>query len=157
MQNHSSPHFRPSRLVEGLRRFGSDTRGSASVEFAVVMSGLIMVASAIAAFCLYLATSSEVQQLAADLSRQSLTYVDRGYEEAEICENLQTLYLPSLSEGLPLIQTDRVLAVTCQMESGGGTLRVYVSYDLAGTMAQRFGRLIQLDIPQMQRAAELVL
>lgn len=134
-----------------------DESGAATVEFVVVVSGLILVACTIGALCLYLATNSDVQQIAADLSRRSLTYVDRGFDESEVCAQLRSHHLQSLAEGLPMIDPDRVTEVRCAYDESGHKLKVLVSYDLAGTLAQRFGLLIGMDIDELNRAAELVL
>lgn len=149
--------IRIAALRRAIHRFRSDQSGSATVEFAVVASGLILLCCAIAAICLLLAVASDVQQFAADLSRRSLSYVDRGYDEAEVCAELRNHHVRSLAEVMPLLEPDRVASVNCAFGGTGDTMKVVVSYDIAGTMTQRFGMLVGLNFAELNRAAELVL
>ncbi|WP_226780748.1 TadE/TadG family type IV pilus assembly protein [Oceaniglobus trochenteri] len=146
-----------SLVKKRTERFLRAEDGNISVEFVILLPGIFLVCLTIAAICLYFATLSDVQQLASDMTRLSLTYVDRAIPTNELCLALQSDLMPKLAEGLPFVTPERVNSVICHSGESGRTISVMVQYDLAETLAHRLGGLIGFTIPNLSGSAEMVL
>lgn len=111
----------------------------------------------IAATCLYFSTLSDVQQLASDMTRLSLTYVDRNFAEDAVCNSLKADILPHLIDELHLLSQSRVVDITCQSGTGVESFAVAVRYDMSGTLPHRLGALAGFSISSLAGSAEMLL
>ncbi|WP_108483962.1 TadE/TadG family type IV pilus assembly protein [Oceaniglobus ichthyenteri] len=140
-----------------IQRFLRREDGSISVEFAILFPGILLVCLSMAAIAMYFATLSDVQHLASDMTRLSLTYVDRAFPIDQICLSLQSDVLPKLVEGLPFVTAERVSDVICHSQDAGRSIMVAITYDLSETLAHRLGTLIGFSVTEMSGSAEMLL
>ena len=117
-----------------------------------LISGSLMIILTFIALSVYTATLSDIQQVASDLTRQSLRYVDMGNDSDGMCRSLQAEVLPELAGEFAFVTTDRIAGIDCELASDRTRISVRVTYDLDGHYLQRFGRSVGLDIGQVTRA-----
>lgn len=114
--------------------------GNVTVEFVILFPLLMALVLLIGSASLHLALSGDVQQLAHELARASLSFAG----ETDWCQRLRTEWLHPVSENLPMLAETRVVGLTCALEPGQNMARITVVYDADGTLAHIFGRMIGL-------------
>lgn len=128
-----------------------EERGAVSVEFAVIIPGVLLLLSLFVSASFLLATDSDVQQLAHELARGSLAVFDTTQPIEEGCNELRAQLLPELVHGLPLLEAQRVVSVRCDFNEATSFLTVGIEYDLRGTFGSVAGRLVGLDLDSVAR------
>ena len=126
--------------------------GTSTVEFVILFPAIILIILSFISLSLYMATLSDVQQVASDLTRLSLRYVDMGGNSESVCSALQTEVLPSLSQEFAFVASERITGIACAIADDGSRVSVSVTYNLDGHYLQRFGSSVGLDISQFARA-----
>lgn len=137
------PVFRRSSASEFLQ---ADS-GASTVEFVILLPFMISFLALVAAASLYFAMASDVQQLAHELARSALPVLD----EEDWCEDVTARMVTPLAENLPLLDAERVQGVECALDEATGIASVTVDYNLQGTLAAFFGRLIGMDFSRFVR------
>ncbi|WP_127107623.1 TadE/TadG family type IV pilus assembly protein [Pararhodobacter zhoushanensis] len=133
----------------GFKAWARDENGASTVEFVVLLPFLVGMLGLIGSASLYFAVSSDVQQLAHELARASLSVVDDG----NWCDDLRTTRATALAENLPTLNPERVSAVDCARDQASGLLRVTVLYDTRGTLGEILGSAIGLQFDSFQRSS----
>lgn len=135
-----------------VRRFRSDESGTSSVEFVIIFPAIVIVILTFVAISTYIATLSDVQQVASDLARQSVRYVDMGENQDELCNSLSDDILPGLTQQFSFATETRITGVDCTMSADRTDISVSVTYDLNGHYIQRFGKTVGLDVGVFTRS-----
>ncbi|MCW1933634.1 TadE/TadG family type IV pilus assembly protein [Pararhodobacter zhoushanensis] len=133
----------------GIKAWARDENGASTVEFVVLLPFLIGMLGLIGSASLYFAVSSDVQQLAHELARASLSVADNG----NWCDDLRTTRATALAQNLPTLNPERVSAVDCAHDQASGLLRVTVLYDTRGTLGEILGSAIGLQFDSFQRSS----
>lgn len=126
--------------------------GASTVEFVLLLPFMIGFLGLIAASSLYLALSSDVQQLAHELARASLPRAESTQTEAD-CDSLRDRWVPPLASNLPMLDAARVLAVNCRQDTDADILQVTVDYDTRGTLAAILGGLVGMEFDSFRRSS----
>jgi Flp pilus assembly protein TadG len=135
-----------------LREQSRDESGASTVEFVILLPFLIGFLGLVATASLYLALSSDVQQLAHELARAALPDAQSTDTEAE-CDALGDRWVSPLATNLPLLQPERVTGVSCQVDPSTRILRVAVNYDTRGTLGNILGSVIGLRYESFSRSS----
>lgn len=140
-----------------LRKSLLDESGSATIEFVILFPAILLLIAAIAFTSIYIATISDVQQVASELSRQSVRYVNLGYDGERICSELTEDILPLVTGSLAFVSSDRFTAPVCNLQGGVSQFLVSIDYNLSGTPLQRFGAVVGFDFQTISRQSSLIL
>lgn len=140
-----------------FRNFRTDTSGSATVEFVILFPAIVMMILAIIALCIFIACLSEVHQLATELTRMSVRYVDLGYSSTDICQRLSDDVLPRSLEGLVFVDIGALETVQCSVMQVPDTTSVAVTYDFGRSEFGGVLGLIGMDGLQVTRSALMYL
>ncbi|WP_423602363.1 TadE/TadG family type IV pilus assembly protein [Sphingomonas sp. MS122] len=116
----------------------SGRRGTAIVEFAILLPVLISLLAGILCFGLYFGAAHSVQQLAADAARHSIA----GETLAER-QTLVTGFVGTHGPSYFLIRSERLSEVSAT-EQSGGRLRVRIAYDATWLPIFGFARVLPL-------------
>ncbi|WP_343520984.1 TadE/TadG family type IV pilus assembly protein [Sphingomonas sp.] len=119
-------------------RVGRDQRGTAIVEFAILLPVLASMLMGILCFGLYFGAAHSVQQLAADAARHSIA----GETLAER-RTMVTGYVTTHGPSYFLIRPERLSEVSAT-EQSGGRLRVRIAYDATWLPIFGFSRVLPL-------------
>ncbi|MBN8291497.1 pilus assembly protein [Rhodobacter sp. NTK016B] len=136
-------------LLRQVVEKGRDQSGSTTVEFVVLLPFLIGVLGLVVTSSLYLALASDVQQLAHELARASLSVE----HDDDWCEEIEARMVAPLAANLPLLEPDRVNGIACDNDPDTRMLRVSVVYDTRGTLGAILGSMIGLQFQSFQRAS----
>lgn len=139
-------------LKSDFRTWKGDESGASTVEFVILLPFMIGLLGLIASASLHLALSSDVQQLSYELARASLPEAQATDTDAE-CDDLGARWVPRLAANLPMLEADRVLAVTCLQDPDSELLQVTVSYDTRGTLAAILGGLVGMEFHSFRRSS----
>lgn len=138
-------------------RFINDESGAVTVEFSILITAIFMVVVMFVSVSVRIATTSEIQQAAHDLTRQSLRYIDSGLTQDAVCSQLRNNVLEKVTNQLTFVEIDRITTVTCQVEPDGTTGTVSISYDADGSFLDRAAGLFGYDFDTIQRSARIIL
>jgi Flp pilus assembly protein TadG len=86
-----------------VRRFASNNRGTAAVEFALLSPLYIMLLMGLVAYGIYFGASHSVQQIAADAARLAVGGLDQGERE-----NLVNDFITSHSQGYAFVDPSKL-------------------------------------------------
>ncbi|WP_370205811.1 TadE/TadG family type IV pilus assembly protein [Pararhodobacter marinus] len=137
------------RLLYQAKKKARDETGSTTVEFVVLLPFLIGILGLVVTSSLYLALASDVQQLAHELARASLSVA----HEDDWCARVEDEMVAPLAANLPLLEPERVDAVACDSDPDTRLLRVSVVYNTSGTLGAILGSMIGLQFQSFQRAS----
>ena len=149
-------NFRYFRLKTGMRRrlaaFGRAQDGAVTVEFVILLPVFLLLLTLIVSASLLFATASDVQQLAHEFARASMSAMQGGVADpAAECAQMRDQLVQAIAVGLPNISPNAVLAVDCAISND--MLQVSVSYDMRGNLGQARGQVIGLDVANFSRAS----
>lgn len=119
-------------------RMVSDQRGTAIVEFAILLPVLASLLMGILCFGLYFGAAHSVQQLAADAARHSIAGETLA-ERRTMVTGFVTTHGPSYF----LVRPERLSEVSAT-EQSGGRLRVRIAYDATWLPIFGFSRVLPL-------------
>ncbi|MEG3179738.1 TadE/TadG family type IV pilus assembly protein [Sphingomonas sp. LT1P40] len=119
-------------------RLVSNRRGTAIVEFAILLPVILALLVGVLSFGLYFGAAHSVQQLAADAARRSVA----GETTAER-QTLVTDFVTANGPAYFLIRANRLSQVSATVEAGG-RLRVRIAYDASWLPIFSFARIIPL-------------
>ncbi len=143
-------------LGRAARRFARDDRGSMTIEFLIMFPILLFFLFFILAVSYYLGTASDVQQAAQTLARSSIGVLSRD-ADADVCATLTSDILPDVIEQSPLLELENVVfAASCtDQPAEDGSVTISLTYDLAGSTLQAFGRNAGFSFTQITRSASI--
>ena len=144
--------MKPKAFWSHASRFRQSEEGTSSVEFVIIFPAIMLVILTYVAISIYIATLSDVQQVASDLARQSLKYVDMGESQDEVCAALDSEGLPELTPHFSFATHTRITGVDCVLNADRTNVSVSVTYDLNGHYIQRFGKTVGLDVGTFTRS-----
>lgn len=119
-------------------RLVADRRGTAIIEFAILLPVLIAVLAGMLCYGLYFGAAHSVQQLAADAARHSIageTLTER--------QTMVTSFVNTHGPSYFLVRTERLSEVSATAQAGG-RLRVRISYDATWLPIYGFAKFIPL-------------
>lgn len=119
-------------------RLISNRRGTAIVEFAILLPVILALLVGVLSFGLYFGAAHSVQQLAADAARRSIA----GETTAER-RTLVTEFVSANGPSYFLIRANRLSQVSATAESGG-RLRIRIVYDASWLPIFSFSRILLL-------------
>ena len=119
-------------------RLVSDKRGTAIIEFAILLPVLMAMLAGMLCYGLYFGAAHSVQQLSADAARHSIA----GETLAER-RTMDTTYVDTHGPSYFLVRPERLSEVSAT-EQTGGRLRVRISYNAAWLPIFGFAKLIPL-------------
>jgi Flp pilus assembly protein TadG len=119
-------------------RMDSDCRGTAIVEFAILLPALISLLVGILCFGIYFGAAHSVQQLAADAARHSIA----GETLAER-QTMVTSFVNTHGPSYFLVRPERLSEVSATQQANG-RLRVRISYNAAWLPIFSFSRILPL-------------
>lgn len=147
----------PGRLI---RRFRADRTGAVTVEFVIIFPLLLMLLLLIVFVSLLISTASDVQQLAHELSRQSLGRLTRSDPPADVCLAMagDAALMNGLLQQTLLLRAEQLTVAPCPgMPDPDGFVTVTVTYNFAGSLVQALGENFGLDIGIITRTSTLKL
>lgn len=115
-----------------------DRRGTAIIEFAILLPVLIALLMGVLCYGLYFGAAHSVQQLAADAARHSIAGETLA-ERRELVAGFVDAHGPSYF----LVRADRLSEISATQQAGG-RLRVRISYDATWLPIYGFARLVPL-------------
>ena len=140
---------RQTLIKRRLMVWSRDESAASTVEFVVLLPFLIGMLGLIASASLYFAVASDVQQLAHELARASLSVA----EEDDWCDDIRATRATALAQNLPTLDPARVSEVSCARDGTSGLLSVTVLYDTRGTLGAILGSAIGLQFDSFQRSS----
>lgn len=124
-----------------------------SVEFVLWVPVLTYLCTGMFVLNIYLAISSEVQQVANELVRSTISQLGTPKTDAQLCAELQSFTLPRVVQSMSLVQASRFQpfgATSCQRD-GENFLTVTVTYDLTDSAISRLARMIGFTVTSLER------
>lgn len=140
------------KLLRFVRSWQQDERGASTVEFVILLPFMISFLGLVATASLYLALSSDVQQLAYEMARASLPDAE-STTDTLACDDLGTRWVTPLAANLPLLDPARVSDVACRLDPDTKILQVAVQYDTRGTLGSILGAAIGLEFDSFTRSS----
>ena len=119
-------------------RLVSNQRGTAIIEFALLLPVLLALLAGMLCYGLYFGAAHSVQQLAADAARHSIA----GETLAER-RTMVTGFVSSHGPSYFLVRSERLSEVSATQQAGG-QLRVRISYDATWLPIFGFAKLVPL-------------
>ncbi len=119
-------------------RLVSDQRGTAIIEFAILLPVLIALLTGMICYGLYFGAAHSVQQLAADAARHSIA----GETLAER-QTMVTSFVNTHGPAYFLVRPERLSEVSATQQAGG-QLRVRIAYDATWLPIFGFSRIMPL-------------
>lgn len=119
-------------------RLGSDRKGTAIIEFAILLPVLVTILMGMICYGLYFGAAHSVQQLAADAARHSIA--------GETLAERQTMVASFVTANGPsyfLVRSERLSEVSATAQAGG-RLRVRISYNATWLPIFGFEKLVPL-------------
>ena len=121
-----------------MMRLGSDRKGTAIIEFAILLPVLVTILMGMICYGLYFGAAHSVQQLSADAARHSIA----GETLAER-RTMVTAHVGTHGPSYFLVRAERLSEVSAT-EQAGGRLRVRISYNAAWLPIFGFSKLLPL-------------
>ncbi|PIB25569.1 hypothetical protein BFP76_00020 [Amylibacter kogurei] len=125
-------------VKQAFRKFNKCEHGGVTVEFVVVLPSFLLFILGMIVTSMLIATISDVQQLASDMTRQSLNYVYDAPTEEQLCAKLQQNVQPMLANQLVFLSGENISAINCELASDGRSSTVSVTYDLKNMVFMNF-------------------
>ncbi|WP_189639014.1 TadE/TadG family type IV pilus assembly protein [Paramylibacter ulvae] len=125
-------------VKKAFNKFNRCESGGVTVEFVVVLPSFLLFILGMIVTSLLIATISDVQQLASDMTRQSLTYVYDTPSEEQLCEKLEQNVQPMIASQLVFLNGENISDINCQLASDGRSSTVSVTYDLKNMVFMNF-------------------
>jgi hypothetical protein len=143
-----------SRSFPRLRDFAQGERGSITAEFLIWAPLVFYVGVAMFVLSYYLATASEVQEVAHELARSSFGLVNVDLVEGDLCEAMND-ELPDVVSRMAIVNVGSFSPVEAcpAMPDADGYITVSVEYDLTGTALHSLGRIIGFDFAPVVRSS----
>lgn len=140
-----------------LDTFLADETGSVTVEFSIILAAIMLVITMFVSLSIHIATASDVQQAAHDLTRQSLRYIDTGHDQQAICDRLHADKLDLVTAQLTFVELARIEALTCALDDSGTVGTVTIAYSTESSFLERAAGLFGLDLDRIERSAQIML
>ena len=115
-----------------------DRRGTAIIEFAILLPVLIALLMGMLCYGLYFGAAHSVQQLAADAARHSIAGETLAERQAMV-----TGFVVTHGPAYFLVRPERLSEISATQQAGG-QLRVRISYDATWLPIYGFARLVPL-------------
>ena len=140
----------------GRQGFPTREDGAVTVEFVIIFPILVLMLMLIVAVSLYIATASEVQQVAHELARESLRVVNGP--GGDICTVLAGR-LADFVQGTAFLNVDRFapLGACPGQPDANGMVTIAVTYDLVGSGLQGLGEYVGFNFGQIVRQSSIQL
>jgi Flp pilus assembly protein TadG len=139
-----------------LSRLRTDEDGAVTVEFVILFPGIVLLLLAMVWFSLVIATLSDVQQLSADLTRQTLRLSFLEQDSDDLCDRLRDDVAPTVMESMHFINPAQVVSVECSIQEEPGLSSVAVTYDMRNFGQSSVGSILGWDKAQVTRRATMV-
>ena len=145
-------------ISRGLRRgqrFLRDEQGTITVEFVLWLPLIILLGITMFVISYYVATISEVQQVAHDAARSSFRYVNGGALHGDLCEQIYSEVMPGVVSRMAIVDFSSFtpMASCPSQPDASNYVTVSVTYDLSGSVLQSLGRMIGLDLGTITRSS----
>lgn len=142
-----------------LRRFAASEHGGITIEFLIWTPTIFYVGVAMFVLSYYLATASEVQQVAHELARSTLGLVNVAQVEGDICEEMNASVLPNVVSHMAIVHLGQFVPVQpCpSYPDADGFLTVSVTYDLKGSALHSLAKIIGFDFETLTRVSTVQL
>ena len=131
-----------------LRKALDEVRGSAAVEFAMVLPVFLLILLGILSFGIYFGAAHSVAQLAADAARASVA----GLSDAERATIARQHVATSASEYL-LLKHEKITVEAAPLEGDATQFRVAVRFDASHFPIWGFSPFVPLPPPIIERTA----
>lgn len=143
---------------QNFRHFKKED-GSISVEFAVIFPIFILMLFFIISVSIYIATASEVQQIAFELARAAIGIVDGSQNELDICTTLATNVLPGLLDNAVFLDPAKLAPlVPCPDQPlENRSISITLSYSLNESALQELATSAGLNFGIIVRTAQVQL
>lgn len=141
------------RLRRAWSRFWRDEGGSASIEFVLWVPMLTYIGAAMFVLSYYMATASEVQQVANELVRATISRIGVDQSNTQICGDLEEKVLPRVMQTMSLLRANRLqpfAATGCQRDSQD-FLYLTITYDLTGTGLHNLSKMLGFTLTSITR------
>lgn len=144
------------RSLACLAGFLRRTDGAITAEFVIIFPLVILLIFFIIMVSMLIATSSDIQQIAHELSRASFAYLTGSSPPADVCAVLRTDVLPRLIEASTLVSAEKLTLPACAGQpDASGFVTITVTYDFVGSYIAWLGENFNIDIGQITRTSTL--
>lgn len=139
-----------------LHAFLRRTDGAITTEFVIIFPLVILLIFFVIFVSLLISTASDVQQIAHELSRASLSYLTGSSPPADVCEVLRSDVLPRLIEASVLVASDSLTLPSCAGQpDASGFVTITVTYDFVGSYVEWLGANFNLDVGLISRVSTI--
>ena len=151
--------FTPANIPRVFRRFGASETGTITVEFVIWFPVIMMIGVVMFVLSFYIATGSEVQQVAHEMARSSFRLVNGAALEGDLCQEMETEVLPDVVARMALLDADRFVSQgPCPAQPDGNNyVTVSVTYSLNGTVLQSLAGMIGFQFDTISRTSTIQL
>lgn len=150
-----APH-RGEAVSRYANRYITDEKGAISVEFVVIFPLLLALLLAIVFISLLISTASDVQQVAHELARQSVSRLSRSTPPADVCKAMAAdkPMIDQLLRQSVLLKSKDLKILPCPTSPDAqGFVTVTVTYNFAGSFVQALGRNFGVDLGILTRVS----
>lgn len=143
-------------MTRRLRNFLAREDGALTVEFVIIFPLVLLFLFLIIFVSLLISTASDVQQVAHELSRQSLGRFSRSEAVEDVCQDLasESVLMNRLIGQSLLIDPAKLVIQPCpNMPAADGFVTVTVTYNFAGSLVQALGQNFGLDLGIITRSS----
>lgn len=146
-----------ARFSKAFRRYYcADERGAITVEFVIIFPLVLLLLFLIIFTSLLIATASDVQQIAHELSRQSLGRMARNPSAPDICTEMShdSVLMHGLTRNSLLIDPAKLVVRPCpEQPDTNGFVSISVSYNFAGSFVQALGQNFGVNLGIIHRGS----
>ncbi|MCB5408739.1 TadE/TadG family type IV pilus assembly protein [Pseudogemmobacter faecipullorum] len=143
----------PARLI---RRWLGNEDGAITVEFVIIFPLLLALLVLIVFVSMLISTASDVQQVAHELARQSVSRLSRSAPPADVCKAMasdQAMIDQLLRQSVLLKSKDLKIQPCPTSPDAQGFVTVTVTYNFAGSFVQALGRNFGVDLGILTRVS----
>ena len=143
----------PARL---LRRWLGNEDGAITVEFVIIFPLLLALLVLIVFVSMLISTASDVQQVAHELARQSVSRLSRSTPPADVCKAMAAdkPMIDQLLRQSVLLKSKDLKILPCPTSPDAqGFVTVTVTYNFAGSFVQALGRNFGVDLGILTRVS----
>ncbi len=140
-----------TRLQKPAIQFLKDTAGGVTAEFVIVFPILLATVMFVVFVSLYIAATSELQNIAHELVRGSFKYMDEYSDIDDFCDRVSIDELTAGLSGSLFLASDRITLTDCLEGELSGTIIIGLSYDFYGSVINSFAKYIGLDVGVVKR------
>lgn len=137
-----------------LAIFSKDQAGAVTTEFVIIFPVVIALIFFVVFISLLIASVSDVQQIAHELSRGSLRYSDPNMPHADICSQLAAELLPQLLEQSFFLDPSKLTVLPCPNQPEvSGRFTVSIQYSFLGDYVKSVGENLGIALGDVARSS----